>query len=86
MTIDRLKDAISQQPFRPFVIRTADGRSYRVPHPDFVSFHPRSQRICIVWDPARDEAYNLLDLLLVASLEVGPENGGPDSGSSRNGA
>lgn len=51
--MNQLEDAISQRPFRPFVIHTADGRSYRVPHPDFVSFHPKSERTCIVWDLER---------------------------------
>lgn len=86
MTIDRLKDAISQQPFRPFVIHTADGHSYRVPHPDFVSFHPKSERTCIVWDPERVDSYRMLDLLLVASLDFPGQEPSADNGSSSNGA
>lgn len=86
MTIERLRDAISQQPFRPFMIHTADGRSFRVPHPDFVSFHPKSERICIVWDPERVDAYRVLDLLLVASLDFAGQEPGSENGASHNGS
>jgi hypothetical protein len=32
----RLRELRHAIPFHPFVIRTADGREYRIQHPDFV--------------------------------------------------
>ena len=32
----RIRDLVRAVPFQPFVIRMADGREYRVEHPDFV--------------------------------------------------
>ena len=34
-TANQVREAIKAQPFRPFVVRLVDGRSYPVPHPDF---------------------------------------------------
>jgi len=64
-----------------FVIHTADGRSYEVPHPDFISFHPKSEQTCIVWDPQRIDSYSMLDLLLVASLDFAGREPGSDNGA-----
>ena len=35
-----VRDLILQAPFRPFRIHLADGKSLRVPHPDFVIASP----------------------------------------------
>lgn len=32
----RIRELLQATPFRPFVIRMADGREYRIDHPDFV--------------------------------------------------
>jgi len=32
----RIRELLRLVPFRPFVIRMADGREYRIDHPDFV--------------------------------------------------
>lgn len=32
----RLRELLRAVPFQPFVIRMADGREYRIDHPDFV--------------------------------------------------
>lgn len=37
--------------FRPFVIRTSDGREYRVPHPEFILI---TQRVIVVADDDGD--------------------------------
>lgn len=77
MTLDQLTEALNARPFRPFTLRTADGRGYYVPHREFVWHPPKSQRTLFV---AKEdgEAAALVDLLLVTSLEFGKpgENGG----------
>ena len=36
-TVNQIRAAMHAQPFRPFAIQMADGRSYVVRHPDFVA-------------------------------------------------
>jgi hypothetical protein len=50
----------------------ADGRSFRVDHPDFIALSP-SGRTVIVFD--RDDSYSILDLLLMSELDVPAVNG-----------
>lgn len=71
MTSEQLRATREAHPFRPFTIHLADGRSYRVPHRDYVSMSP-SGRTVIVYQ--NDEAFSILDRLLVTELaeERGP--------------
>jgi hypothetical protein len=71
MTIDQFRNTLRLQPFRPFKIRMADGRSFEVSHPDFIAQSP-SGRTVIVFQP--DESYSVLDLLLMSELEVSAGN------------
>ena len=41
MEIASLREAMHQQPFKSFTIRTVDGRSFEIRHPDFLAVHPR---------------------------------------------
>jgi hypothetical protein len=74
MTIERFQSVLHQVPFRPFTIRMADGRSFEVPHPDFVAHAPSGRKIILVHP---DDNYSILDLLLMSELEVQSANGRP---------
>lgn len=39
-TLSQLRDALHNQPFRPLLLRSADGTAYVVRHPDFISIPP----------------------------------------------
>ena len=67
MTIERLRELYSSQPFRPFVMHLADGRQLLVAHPEFLSFSP-SGRTVVVHQP--DDSLNIVDLLLVTDIEI----------------
>ena len=67
MTSHQFREAIKAQPFRPFTVRMADGRSCPVPHPDFAMAPPNS-RIATVYRPV-DRVCEAVDLLLVVGLE-----------------
>jgi hypothetical protein len=67
MTVEQLQAMQHAQPFRPYRIHMADGRSLDVHHPDFVARAPTG-RGAIVYKP--DETFEVIDLLLVASFEV----------------
>lgn len=69
MTIEQLKEVHGAHPFKPFTIHLADGRSFRVDHPEFFSRSP-SGRTIVVQQP--EDKLSILDLLLVTELEVHP--------------
>jgi hypothetical protein len=69
MTIEQLKEIHGSRPFKPFTIHLADGRSFRVEHPEFLSRSP-SGRTIVVQQP--EDKLSILDLLLVTELEVHP--------------
>jgi hypothetical protein len=58
MDIAGIRETLRRQPFDPYVIRLADGRSLSVPHPDSVALGKR--RIIVIdnddvvsrWPPA----------------------------------
>jgi hypothetical protein len=72
MTTEQFRTTLHLQPFRPFTIRMADGRSFEVAQPDFVALSPAGRTV-IVCQP--DESYSVLDLLLMSELQVA--NGRP---------
>jgi len=65
MHVDSIREALHKQPFQPFVLRLADGRSFLVPHRDYVAVSPR--RVVVI-DPV-DEAMSILEPLLIVSIE-----------------
>ena len=73
MTIEQLRQVMESRPFRPFTMRLADGSRVRVPHPEFLWFPPKHSRTVAV--AVSDEALVLIDLLLVAAIDIG--NGKP---------
>ncbi|HET6878996.1 MAG TPA: hypothetical protein VFI31_02505 [Pirellulales bacterium] len=81
MTIQQLRAVYDAQPFRPFNLHVADGRSIRVQHRDFMMTVPRGRTI-VVAEP--DGRLHILDLLMVTEVELlaAPNNG---SGKRRRG-
>jgi len=75
MDIAGVREALHKQPFEPFVIRLADGRSLNVPHPDFVALTPR--RVIV---GGMDDSWSIIEPLLIVSLES--MNAGSQGGNS----
>lgn len=69
MTIEQLRRTHQTTPFRPFTVRMADGRSFPIPHPDFLSFSPVGRTAVIFHE---DGSASILDLLLMTELELAP--------------
>jgi hypothetical protein len=69
VTFEQLRRVIDATPFRPFTLHAADGRRFHVPHREFLS-HTPGGRTLIVYDDQDDEAFSILDLLLVTEIEV----------------
>jgi hypothetical protein len=64
MDLQGIREALHRQPFEPFSIRLADGRSVPVCHPDFVAVGKR--RIIIV-EP--NDSWLVVEPLLIVSLD-----------------
>jgi hypothetical protein len=47
MTIEKLRAVLLATPFRPFTIRMADGRSFPIPHPDFLFITPAGRTVIV---------------------------------------
>jgi hypothetical protein len=70
MNIERIRRRLSGG-FRPFVIRTSDGREYEVPHPEFILIAPHE--IGVV---SKDGYVDTLAPLHIVSIRsVAPSNG-----------
>jgi hypothetical protein len=63
MDLNGLREAILKQPFQPFAIRPADGRSIAIRHPELVAVSQR--RAVVIQD---DDSCLWLEPLLIVSL------------------
>jgi hypothetical protein len=68
MTLADLRSVHQAAPFVPFTIYLADGRSFHVPHREFLSHSPRGGRTIIVYDD--NGSFDIIDLLLVTDIKV----------------
>ena len=75
MTSEKLRQVHRVRPFVPFDVNLADGRSFRVSHPEMVAIGAR--QFAIIYGD--DEAFEIVDLLLVTSLSV------PSHSTAKNG-
>jgi len=67
----RIRELLNVSPFNPFVIRMADGKEYRIDHPDFVL--AASSEVPQITIEEQDGSQHYLSALLVTSVErVGP--------------
>lgn len=78
MDIAGIREALHKQPFQPFAIRLADGRSLPVPHPDFVAVSQR--RIIVV---AEDDSWAVVEPLLIVSLDYASKKSKGGNGRSK---
>jgi len=65
MTVDAIKEARDSSPFKPFVIRTADGVAFEVPNHDSLLVAEQGKTLIVV---TPDQKFHILATDLVASL------------------
>lgn len=65
MDISAVRDALRREPFEPFAMRLADGRSLEVRHPEFVAIGNR--RIGVI-SADEAESWSVIEPLLIVSL------------------
>ena len=68
MTTFQVRKLYEARPFQAFRLRMADGRSIRVAHPEWMAFSPSGRSVIV---HKRNDDYDVVDLRLVTSLDVG---------------
>jgi len=84
-TIEQIREAMHRAPFLGFDIRLVDGRSYHVPHPDFLAVPQTPRGRDLLFHDEKGHTHRL-DLLLIVEIEeppvpgtAGPPANGPGS-------
>lgn len=78
---DRLHGFNRRQPFAPYDIKTADGDTFHVPHPDYAIV---SERGGLVEVHENDEHVRILGVRLIVSIEpTRPKKGMPGQGGGK---
>jgi hypothetical protein len=72
MTGEQIKSLYQAVPFEAFRVHMADGRSIDVPHPDFMHLSPTGRRLIV---DRSDDSFEVIDVLLVTSVETLSRNG-----------
>ncbi len=67
MTVQHLRNVQQAVPFRPFTVHMADGRSFLVRHPDFLSIAPAGRTVIVYGD---GEDFQILDVMLMTGIET----------------
>ncbi len=78
MNIKLVRKALHREPFQPFVLRLADGRSVPVPHPDFVALGRR--RVFVVGD---DDSTLFIEPFMIVALDTPAKKGKRGNGEHR---
>ncbi len=78
MVLAGVREALHKQPFEPFLIQLADGRSLPVRHPDFVAVGGR--RIVVLDE---NDSWSFIEPLLIVSLDKLPAGRKGGNGRSR---
>jgi hypothetical protein len=65
MTIEAIREARETAPFKPFFIRTADGKEFQVPNHDSLLFAEEGRTVIVV---TADQRFHILATDLVASI------------------
>lgn len=63
---DEVRRLMNAEPFVPFLVKTSDGKQYRVKHPDYVAISPKGGRITVYAD---EEVSTMLTALHIVAFE-----------------
>ena len=85
MNLDALKELMHARPFVPFVLHTADGRSFEVSEPVFISITRNGRIARVATDEYQGEGFESLNLLQLIgattreSLQKPQDDGGSEA-------
>ena len=67
MTTEAIRTAVQNRPFRPFVVRLANGLQIQVQSQDYIALHPDGKTFIIF---EANGGYRIVDIPLVTDLSV----------------
>ena len=67
MTTEVIKTAILTRPFRPFIVRLANGLQIQIANQEHIALHPDGKTF-IIFEPSG--GYRIVDIPLVTDLSV----------------
>jgi hypothetical protein len=67
MSVEGIKEALHQTPFRPFILRMPGGREYTIDHSDFIGASKTYRRLFVATN--EDDRVDIIDTLMVESLQ-----------------
>lgn len=62
---DEVRRLMHAEPFLPFMVKTSDGKQYRVKHPDYVAISPKGGRITLYADEETSTTVSALHIVAV---------------------
>lgn len=65
MRAEEIRKAQKAEPFKPYALRMADGREYKVPHPEFLVMTPDGRTVIVV---SPDNSVTILDGMLITAM------------------
>ncbi len=70
MTSDFLRELIRARPFVPFILHLTDGRTFEVPHPDFISVSVSGRMAHLSTTRNNGEGLEHLDILQITGAST----------------
>ena len=67
MSTEGIKEVVTKEPFRPFVVKMTGGATFEVNHPEFFAVSPSYRRMYLVLDEEHTET---IDTLMIESVRV----------------
>ena len=68
MINEHLRKVLKEQPFQPFTLNLADGRTFFVPHPEYIAMTSKGRTVVVI--NAETDAIEIIDLMLGTSISV----------------
>ena len=69
MRQEELYETIHTQPFRPFLLVTADGSRIEVRHPELIAYFKGSRTAVVL---GLDGSIKIVDVALITTIDIGP--------------
>jgi len=66
MNADRFRDMLRAQPFRRFLVKTTDGDTFSVDHPDYALVSPK-ESVVVIFE--KDEHFRIVSMDHIVTLE-----------------
>ncbi len=67
---DEVRKLLHAVPFQPFLVKTSDGKQYRVKHPDFVAISPKGGRLTLFDDEETTTTVSALHIVAVEPVRA----------------